>query len=1381
MADYDPSTIAIGLAKDAYKQGRLVLFVGAGVSQSCGYPGWAQLVAPLAEKVGHALPENPSAEDFVTALQLVEQRRSRGLICVHYKEHLNDPLTAPCIIHDLFSVSTVDTIYTTNYDTLIETSLQYCHQKRTNLVLNAGGLATRPADSVNVIKLCGDISADSENIITFEDYHFFEEKKEGLVNALKGDLQSKTVLFLGYSMGDPFTQKLVLEAIKKTDRKGEHVVLALGWPAEKVEMWRGLGIQVIERMPAEQESGNPDFTTPVENVLRDIFDVPKDMVVDDHPLKPATTLSLARDAEEFHPVDKSPTGIDQDRALDSSIAQPLSGQLDDHYWEEQLKEYQQKDFSDAKEKLDAGKLGAAREDFEKLYERTPDADQDFRQRIRFNIGLSYYYAGNSVDANREFKAGLELSGNEKRQAIFGALSALLDDRPEDVLLLLEPYGDEEVDIIRARANALHAGKGADAAIEYLRGIEEQGPEVLATLAEILSSENRFAEAEEILRELQENEDDWLCSFRLGTAIVYPLLTKLNKLQVGAYCIPREDRIRLEEGSLLLKKAEEYLENTERDDMRMSLWINLSAVESSLGRPEVAISFAEKAVALKADDESAVRNLYIACMQSENYSRAAEVAEKLFAIREQEDTLGRWSAAHLADGAYDKAMNVLELWESKYTRPDDDFYCMRARCRMRFAQDEKAKESLDEGLAAHPRSAVIRMELANYYLAANNSDEAEKYFKEAERKARQHGVKYLIRQEFGSFLFRQERWKEARDKFIRLGDDPLLCPNIDLYLTCFLNLNEIQGGYDRLKELLDKGLRPTPSVHDVAARIHRAMSDLGSALHNAEQAFKMEPHPNRAALLVELYHRTNQPERAVEIAHSYCQKNPESIYAQLNAAQAKFVVGRFAEAFEHSAKAIELDPDSKDAHMMLSRFAFQSAEFSLDDSQGELVRSSIRFLVDCEDAPIYEVQFDAEFTQLKEMAKDRSELAQELEKAYKDVQVPLCFVSKNLGIPYMEAHDACMAGNFGGYRMALGSSEEQNLEYELAQSTESITVDLSALLTLQMLGKLDLLLAVYPQAQVPWPVYELIRTEIESLEMSPPETTTGYHEGQLTVTDYPENYWEEKKTRYTELLSYLEGGIRRVGVNPDVLQDDVVHALGDAFVIPLKIAEGTNAPLYSDELLMRHLINDPNECRSFCTQAFLRTAVTRGKMTDDEYDDCILRLIEAKYDFVSDRFESLWHTLVRNNFVSSPSLELLLARIHHPTITKEMSASMLGAYAGRVMFSVGRKGDGREKLINQVAAEFAKVPVTDFMHLTAPFITNAYKEVRDAPELLIGLYDMFKSSEGVSRQHAMLFRTSIDTLLGVLAEKADEFLLFNEKQRVNAVIHAWNMRKLLKLL
>ncbi|MCC7230618.1 MAG: SIR2 family protein [Fimbriimonadaceae bacterium] len=105
--------------------------------------------------------------------------------------------------HGLIAQLPVDSIWTTNYDTLIEDALRKAG-RRPQVIHNQAQMSNRVRGSdVVVLKMHGDISRPDEAVLTRDDYESYSKTRQLFTERLEGELLTKTFLFLGFSFTDP--------------------------------------------------------------------------------------------------------------------------------------------------------------------------------------------------------------------------------------------------------------------------------------------------------------------------------------------------------------------------------------------------------------------------------------------------------------------------------------------------------------------------------------------------------------------------------------------------------------------------------------------------------------------------------------------------------------------------------------------------------------------------------------------------------------------------------------------------------------------------------------------------------------------------------------------------------------------------------------------------------------------------------------------------------------------------------------------------------------------------------------------------------------------------------------------------------------------------
>lgn len=176
-------------------------FIGAGLSIPAGFKSWIDLIKELAEVVGL---DHPSEVDYLRLAQFYfnQNGRNRSKLSQKLKD-MYDLKKSPTKNHELIASLPVETVWTTNYDSLIEDAFNSANKvvsikrKSPDLALHDRGR------DVTVYKMHGDVGLIEDVILTKDDYEKYSSNHEPFITALKGDLVSKKFLFLGFSFADP--------------------------------------------------------------------------------------------------------------------------------------------------------------------------------------------------------------------------------------------------------------------------------------------------------------------------------------------------------------------------------------------------------------------------------------------------------------------------------------------------------------------------------------------------------------------------------------------------------------------------------------------------------------------------------------------------------------------------------------------------------------------------------------------------------------------------------------------------------------------------------------------------------------------------------------------------------------------------------------------------------------------------------------------------------------------------------------------------------------------------------------------------------------------------------------------------------------------------
>jgi hypothetical protein len=206
-----PAQLIEEVCRAAYR-GEAAAFVGSGISVPSGLPNWTSLLGPMVDHLGITL--RPWGEDLPLLAQHIVNLRAgnRGYLVAQLKDAIQRSGAKPNHYHRALARSTIDLVWTTNYDTLLEQAYGaypvIVRARDTDMSLVAD------PDAVEIIKAHGCIgrSAPDELVLTREDFEDFLVERPLIAERLRGDLQSRTFFFAGYGYGDPNIANILIEA-----------------------------------------------------------------------------------------------------------------------------------------------------------------------------------------------------------------------------------------------------------------------------------------------------------------------------------------------------------------------------------------------------------------------------------------------------------------------------------------------------------------------------------------------------------------------------------------------------------------------------------------------------------------------------------------------------------------------------------------------------------------------------------------------------------------------------------------------------------------------------------------------------------------------------------------------------------------------------------------------------------------------------------------------------------------------------------------------------------------------------------------------------------------------------------------------------------------
>nr|WP_199161519.1 SIR2 family protein [Elizabethkingia sp. ASV34] len=182
------------------RQGTATIFLGAGMSKAAGFVDWKGLLRDIAGDLGLRIDEET---DLISVAQFHKNKNNnRNRI----DEKIVDEFTDSDVEtenHRIIARLPFSTIWTTNYDDLIEDAHEKIHKKIDvksevdDLFINKGNR------SCILYKMHGDKDKPSKAILLKEDYEKYYYTHEPFISILNSELITKSFLFVGFSFTDP--------------------------------------------------------------------------------------------------------------------------------------------------------------------------------------------------------------------------------------------------------------------------------------------------------------------------------------------------------------------------------------------------------------------------------------------------------------------------------------------------------------------------------------------------------------------------------------------------------------------------------------------------------------------------------------------------------------------------------------------------------------------------------------------------------------------------------------------------------------------------------------------------------------------------------------------------------------------------------------------------------------------------------------------------------------------------------------------------------------------------------------------------------------------------------------------------------------------------
>jgi len=297
-----------------------------------------------------------------------------------------------------------------------------------------------------------------------------------------------------------------------------------------------------------------------------------------------------------------------------------------------------------------------------------------------------------------------------------------------------------------------------------------------------------------------------------------------------------------------------------------------------------------------------------------------------------------------------------------------------------------------------------------------------------------------------------------------------------------------------------------------------------------------------------------------------------------------------------------------------------------------------------------------FDVIKKQITAQYDHAQKVEALYKSKKITIGAFANLIGRNIIEVWGGMVAEERLGINYARGDLQERITAVAELKDDTQLVADPIALLTIHSLDIKDLLVKAYGKLGVAQSTLDLINQQISQLEPIKDKgyLTLGMQEKQLTR-------WKVKPERIKKNIKYLTDLSQWIKENCEILpitemeditreqKEDLEKLFGIPSIDTVLIARTKGKLLFSDDQPLREVSKNEYGVKGIWTQALLMNALGKGFITQEQYDDYVLKLVGLNYYYTSVSGKNLFYALGKANWKLGEPFKSAL-RMLEPTFT-----------------------------------------------------------------------------------------------------------------------------------
>lgn len=318
----------------------------------------------------------------------------------------------------------------------------------------------------------------------------------------------------------------------------------------------------------------------------------------------------------------------------------------------------------------------------------------------------------------------------------------------------------------------------------------------------------------------------------------------------------------------------------------------------------------------------------------------------------------------------------------------------------------------------------------------------------------------------------------------------------------------------------------------------------------------------------------------------------------------------------------------------------------------------------EDETLHRMELTDDFALMFKMLDERYARVSYIMTLYRENRLPLGCLARLVRRSRRVVWEGLTANPETKFFAASGHIDDIRRQAAAIRSNDKVTLDLSALLTLERLGLTGRLLSQFTEVLVPQAALDEINQELVDMRLSGPKQGNIAREGiRYAYQEETAESWQAQISLLERLRDFINSETKIVPV-PGALEvgrqrfDQLSEALGEGSLAAILVAKEHGALLYADDLGLSHHARNEEGVESVWTQTVLLMARERDVITAEEYYEALRVLMLANYYYAIFTQDDMKWILRRNNFGLTGEVTRMVGFLQGPECDEEAAVTIM---------------------------------------------------------------------------------------------------------------------------